>query len=86
MTIQGVAQRAIRMGKYAAKMSAENASADPRTAFRYCDRGDVAAIGRHLAVADVRWPFRARLSGYPACLAWLLIHLLLLAVLLTYLS
>jgi NADH dehydrogenase FAD-containing subunit len=65
MTIQGVAQPAIRMGKHAAKISAEDASADPRTAFRYYDKGDVAAIGRYLAAADVRWPFQARLSSRP---------------------
>jgi NADH dehydrogenase FAD-containing subunit len=46
----------------------------PRTAFRYFDKGDMATIGRHMAVADVRWPFYARLSGYPAWLAWLSIH------------
>jgi predicted ATPase len=51
----------------------------PRTAFRYFDKGDMATIGRHMAVADVRWPFYARLSGYPAWLAWLSIHLFFLA-------
>jgi NADH dehydrogenase len=86
MRIPGVAQPATQMGKYAAKMIAEDAWGDPRTAFRYFDKGNVAAIGRYLAVADVRWPFQARLSSYPACLAWLLLHLLVLAGLLTYLS
>lgn len=65
MTIQGVAQPAIRMGKHAAKMSAEDASADPRTAFRYYDKGDVVASGRYLAAADVRYPFQARLQQPP---------------------
>jgi NADH dehydrogenase len=74
-----VAQAAMQMGKHAAKMITEDALEKPRTAFRYFDKGDMATIGRHLAVADVRWPFHAQLSGYPAWLAWLLIHLFFLA-------
>jgi NADH dehydrogenase len=77
--VAGVAQPAMQMGKHAAKMIAEDALGRPRTAFRYFDKGDMATIGRHLAVADVKWPFTARLSGYPAWLAWLLIHLFFLA-------
>jgi NADH:ubiquinone reductase (H+-translocating) len=77
--VAGVAQPAMQMGKHVAKMIAEDALGRPRTAFRYFDKGDMATIGRHLAVADVKWPFTARLSGYPAWLAWLLIHLFFLA-------
>jgi NADH:ubiquinone reductase (H+-translocating) len=75
----GVAQPALQMGKHRAKMIGADAFGKPRTAFRYFDKGDMATIGRHMAVADVRWPFHARLSGYPAWLAWLFIHLLFLA-------
>jgi NADH dehydrogenase len=77
--VAGVAQLAMQMGKHAAKMIEEDTLGRPRTAFRYFDKGDMATIGRHRAVADVRWPFTTRLSGYPAWLAWLLIHLFLLA-------
>jgi NADH:ubiquinone reductase (H+-translocating) len=77
--VAGVAQPAMQMGKHVAKMIAEDTLGKRRTAFRYFDKGDMATIGRHMAVADVRWPFHARLSGYPAWLAWLLIHLLFLA-------
>jgi NADH dehydrogenase len=77
--VAGVAQAAMQMGKHAAKMIAEDALGKPRTAFRYFDKGDMATIGRHLAVADVRWPFHAHLSGYPAWLTWLFVHLLFLA-------
>jgi len=69
----------MQMGKHVAKMIAEDTLGKHRTAFRYFDKGDMATIGRHMAVADVRWPFHARLSGYPAWLAWLLIHLFFLA-------
>ena len=67
-------------------MIAEDASGNPRTASPYFDKGDMAVIGGHLAVADVRRPFHARWSGYLACLAWLLIHLLLLGAILTFVS
>jgi NADH dehydrogenase len=77
--VPGVAQPAMQMGKHVAKMIAEDAVGKPRTAFRYFDKGDMATIGRHMAVADVRWPFHARLSGYPAWLTWLFIHLFFLA-------
>jgi NADH dehydrogenase len=77
--IAGVAQPAMQMGKHVAKMIAEDSLGKHRTAFRYFDEGDMATIGRHMAVADVRWPFRARLSGYPAWLTWLFIHLFFLA-------
>jgi NADH dehydrogenase len=77
--VAGVAQLAMQMGKHAAKMIEEDTLGRPRTAFRYFDKGDMATIGRHRAVADVRWPFTTRLSGYPAWLAWLLIHLFFLA-------
>jgi NADH dehydrogenase len=77
--VAGVAQPAMQMGKHAAKMIAEDDVGKARSAFRYFDKGDMATIGRHMAVADVRWPFHARLSGYPAWLAWLSIHLFFLA-------
>ncbi|HUF32569.1 MAG TPA: NAD(P)/FAD-dependent oxidoreductase [Acidimicrobiales bacterium] len=44
--------------------------------FRYRDRGTMATIGRRAAVADL--PLGIRLSGTPAWLAWLGLHLLLL--------
>jgi NADH:quinone reductase (non-electrogenic) len=79
--VPGVAQPAMQMGKHVAKMIAEDEAGKPRTAFQYFDKGDVATIGRHMAVADVRWPFYARLSGYPAWLTWLFIHLFFCPVL-----
>jgi len=30
------------------------------------------------AVAQIRWPFKADLTGYPAWLGWLVIHILFL--------
>jgi NADH dehydrogenase len=45
----------------------------PTTPFRYRDLGSMATIGRNAAVADL--PFRIRLTGFPAWVAWLLLHL-----------
>ena len=38
----------------------------------------MATIGRHAAVANVRWPFKAHWSGFLAWLAWLIVHLFFL--------
>ncbi len=46
--------------------------------FHYFDKGDMATIGRSAAVADVKWPFKAHLSGFPAWVAWLSVHIFFL--------
>src|SRR5207302_8411959 len=43
--------------------------------FWYFDKGSMATIGRHRAVADLHL---VRLSGLPAWLAWLFVHILFL--------
>jgi NADH:ubiquinone reductase (H+-translocating) len=53
-------------------MIGADALGKPRTAFRYFDKGDMATIGRHMAVAKVRWPFTARLSGVVLRAIWVL--------------
>jgi NADH dehydrogenase len=44
--------------------------------FHYRDKGTMATIGRRAAVAEL--PLRIRLSGTPAWLAWLGLHLVTL--------
>jgi NADH dehydrogenase len=44
--------------------------------FRYRDKGTMATIGRRAAVAEL--PLHIRLSGTPAWLAWLGLHLVTL--------
>ncbi|HTV82987.1 MAG TPA: NAD(P)/FAD-dependent oxidoreductase [Acidobacteriaceae bacterium] len=73
--VPGVAQPAMQMGDYVAKTIASDLSRQPRPAFRYFDKGDMATIGRMAAVADVKWPFRAKLSGFPAWVTWLVVHI-----------
>jgi NADH dehydrogenase len=49
-----------------------------RAAFSYFDKGDLATIGRMDAVARISWPFKANISGFPAWLTWLIVHIFFL--------
>lgn len=63
------------MGKYAAECIVADLQRHPRKPFHYNDRGSLATIGRAAAVAQ--FP-KFKLTGYPAWLAWLFIHILFL--------
>jgi len=70
----GVAQLAIQGGAYAAKLICARLKGKTETApFGYFNKGDMAVIGRAAAVADI---FGLHLSGLPAWLVWLFIHLM----------
>jgi NADH dehydrogenase len=73
--IPGVAQPAMQMGSYAARMIDRDLNHQPRKPFRYFDKGDMATIGRLAAVAKIDWPFKAHWSGFMAWLTWLTIHI-----------
>ncbi|MGH2408662.1 MAG: NAD(P)/FAD-dependent oxidoreductase, partial [Candidatus Limnocylindrales bacterium] len=74
--VPGVAPAAIQEGRYAARSIRRRARGEPVTPFHYSDKGDVATIGRLAGVADIR-PLRrlGRVSGFPAWMLWLLIHI-----------
>jgi NADH dehydrogenase len=76
--IPGVAQPAMQMGDHVAEMISADLAGRPRPAFRYFDKGDMATIGRMSAVAKVEWPFKAHMSGFPAWLTWLTVHIFFL--------
>ena len=76
--VPGVAQPAMQMGDYLAKILAADLAGRPRPAFRYRDKGDMATIGRMDAVAKVEWPFKAHWSGFPAWATWLTVHIFFL--------
>src|SRR5271168_2244725 len=76
--VPGVAQPAMQMGKHAAQMIAQDVAGKPRTNFHYFDKGDMATIGRHAAVANVRWPVKAHWTGTLAWLSWVSVHLFFL--------
>ena len=77
--VPGVAQPAIQGAKYAAKIIARSARGtdDPatRAPFKYFDKGSMATISRHHAVAKIG---KIEFGGYPAWLAWLFLHLVYL--------
>lgn len=74
--LPGVAPVAMQMGSFvAATITRRLEGKAPLGAFRYKDKGSMATIGRAAAVADLGW---TTLSGYPAWLAWLFVHLLYL--------
>jgi NADH:ubiquinone reductase (H+-translocating) len=76
--VPGVAQPAMQMGDHLAKIIAADLASKTRPAFRYFDKGDMATIGRMDAVADVKWPFKAHMSGILAWFTWLTVHIFFL--------
>lgn len=72
--LAGVAQVAMQEGTYAAKAIKRKISGQPpQKPFAYFDKGNLAVIGRAAAVANV---FGLHLSGLPAWLVWVFIHLM----------
>jgi NADH dehydrogenase len=76
--IPGVAQPAMQMGDHVRKVIEADLRGKARPAFRYFDKGDMSTIGRTSAIADVKWPFKAHLSGWPAWATWLVVHIFFL--------
>ena len=77
--VPGVAQGAIQGAKYATKIIKNDLKGrdNPvfREPFKYWDKGSMATISRHHAVAQVG---KLEFGGYIAWLAWLFLHLLYL--------
>jgi NADH:ubiquinone reductase (H+-translocating) len=72
--LPGVAQVAIQGGAYAAKTIRKRLEGRKDIpAFHYFDKGDMAVIGRASAVANI---FGLHVSGLPAWLIWLFVHLM----------
>ncbi len=74
--VPGVAQGAMQMGTLAAKNILADLAKKPRRSFRYLDKGNLATIGRHRAVADFGG---VTFAGFFAWLLWIFIHILYLA-------
>jgi len=73
--VPGLAPAAIQEGKAAARNILASIGGRPRRPFRYRDKGMMATIGKHKAIAQTG---PIRLTGYLAWLAWLFIHILYL--------
>ncbi len=74
--LPGVAQVAIQGGRHAGHMIHARLDGRPTTPFHYFDKGSMATIGRHDAVAEL--PGGIRLTGVLGWWAWLGLHLLYL--------
>jgi NADH dehydrogenase len=72
--VPGVAPAAKQMGEYVATTIARRLRGDDRARppFRYRDAGSLATIGRMAAVAQFG---KLQLSGLPAWIVWLLVHI-----------
>ncbi len=68
-----VAPVAIQMGQSVAGNIKRQLRGQPLEPFRYRDQGTLATIGRNAAVANV---YGLRLSGFPAWVMWLVIHII----------
>jgi len=73
--VPGLAPAAIQEGRAAARNVLASLSGKPRKDFRYFDKGMMATIGKHKAIAQTG---RFRLAGFVAWWAWLFIHILYL--------
>jgi NADH dehydrogenase len=77
--LPGVAQVAIHGGRHVARIIAREvrsqAAMDSRPPFRYRDKGTMATIGRRHAVAEIAG---RHLTGWPAWVAWGLVHIMFL--------
>jgi NADH dehydrogenase len=74
--VPGVAPAAMQEGRAAAKNILRSLRGEPRVPFRYLNKGNLATIGRHRAVADFG---RVRVAGGLAWWLWLFVHILYLA-------
>lgn len=72
LPLPGVAAAAMQQGRYAAKVVRERLRGQQSQRFRYHDKGNLATIGRAKAVAQLPG---LELSGLPAWLIWLFVHL-----------
>jgi NADH:ubiquinone reductase (H+-translocating) len=71
--LPGVAPVAMQQGRYAARVVRDRLQGRSTPPFHYRDKGNLATIGRAKAVADL--PAGLKLSGLPAWVTWLVVHL-----------
>ena len=71
-----VAPAAMQEGRAAARNALALIAGQPTRPFRYLDKGNLATIGRHKAVADFG---RFHITGYLAWWFWLIVHIMYLA-------
>ena len=73
--LPGVSPVAMQQGRHAARNILAMINGERPRKFWYFDKGSMATIGRNKAVADLKF---VHLSGIPAWLAWLFVHVIFL--------
>jgi NADH:quinone reductase (non-electrogenic) len=73
--LPGVSPVAMQQGRHAAANILAMIDGRKPQRFWYWDKGSMATIGRNKAVADLHW---LHLSGLPAWMVWLFVHILFL--------
>ncbi|MFN2542281.1 MAG: NAD(P)/FAD-dependent oxidoreductase, partial [Chthoniobacterales bacterium] len=73
--LPGVSAVAMQQGRHAARNILAMIAGGKPQRFWYWDKGSLATIGRHRAVADLKL---VHLSGLPAWVAWLFVHIIFL--------
>ena len=73
--VPAVAPAAMQMGDAAARNIRRDLRGEPRVSFRYRNKGDLATIGRHKAIADFG---RFHVTGRLAWWFWLFVHIMYL--------
>jgi NADH dehydrogenase len=73
--LPGISPVAMQQGRHAARNILRMIRGQQPQRFRYFDKGTMATIGRNKAVADLKF---FHLSGFPAWLAWLFVHIIFL--------
>ena len=73
--LPGVSPVAMQQGRHAARNILRMIKNREPRPFRYWDKGSMATIGRNKAVADLNF---VHLSGLPAWLVWLFVHIIFL--------
>lgn len=73
--LPGISPVAMQQGRHAARNVLMMIDGDEPQRFWYFDKGSMATIGRNKAVADLKF---LHLTGFPAWLAWLFVHVFFL--------
>lgn len=70
--LPGIAPVAMQQGRHFGKLVRAELNQTPRPEFHYVDKGQMATIGRSCAIAQIG---NTHLTGFPAWMAWLVVHI-----------
>lgn len=70
--LPGTAPVAMQQGRYVGRTIGREIRGHPRQPFRFLDKGQMATIGRSRAILEMG---SLRLSGFPAWIMWLVVHI-----------